>query len=131
MSFDRDQKVAEIDCLATSFLSLIDGQTEIYTDTKSYITQTLVICVRKKESMLHTLKETRHIKVKDHVTRNISTTNKVYNSIPRSIQQLIYTRIYTCTCNCIHMYVQHKYVYRIRSLTLIVISHLFPSTYRL
>ena len=33
------------------------------------------------------------------------TTNKVYNSIPMSVQQLFCTWIYTCTCNCIHMYV--------------------------
>ena len=70
MNFDRDQKS---DCnwlFGHLFLSLIDGQTEIYTDTKIYITQTLVICVRKKESMKHTLKETLLIQVKEGA-RNI------------------------------------------------------------
>jgi hypothetical protein len=59
------------------------------------------------------------------------TTNKVYNTIHMSVQKLIYTRIYTCTCNCIQTYVQLKYEYRIQSLTSIIISHSFPSTYRL
>lgn len=68
MNFDRDQKVAVIDCL---LLSLINCQAEIYTDTKICITKTLVNCVRKKESMKHTLKETLLIQIKEHITRNI------------------------------------------------------------
>lgn len=88
------------------------------------------LCEQKREYGTHFEGDTPY-KSQRTCNKEHSTTNKVYNSIPKSVQQLIYTRIYTCTCNWIHTYVQHKYVYRINSLTLIVISHSFRSTYRL
>jgi hypothetical protein len=88
------------------------------------------LCEEKREYETHFEGDTPYTNQRTY-NKEHPTTNKVYNSITMSVQQLIYTRIYTCTCNSKHMYVQHKYVNRIKSLTLIVISHSFPSTYRL
>ena len=121
--------MATIDRLATSFYhwSMVRNMQRYknvhYTDPSN-------LCEEKRECETHFEGDIPY-KSQRMCNKEHSTTNKVYNSIPMSVQQLIYTRIYTCTCNCRHTYVQHKFVYRIKSLTLIVISHSFPITYRL
>jgi len=62
------------------------------------------LCQEKREYETHFKGDTPYSSQRTY-NKEHRTINKVYKSIPMSVQQLIYTQIYTCTCNCIHTYV--------------------------